>query len=205
VGKATFESQAANIEKSHLPTKAKNVQINKEFKELQKKGFISDERYAFLKRFLRDSISQKVTSYKSENHNESVLPSPLTKLVNIFIDENLKTIMTIDSDALVRIWSMTSGECIGSYPIELRKEELTDKKKLTSCTVDREMKHIVVAYESGIVQVNNLHSGQLLFNETEDMMVLDNEVSDLRFFPENCNFWFAAACWEGRVTFFQEQ
>lgn len=36
------------------------------------------------------------------------------------------------------------------------------------------------------------------------MMVLDSEVSDIRFFPENCSFWFVAACWEGRVTFFQE-
>ena len=28
-------------------------------------------------------------------------------------------------------------------------------------------------------------------------MVLDSEVSDIRFFPENCSFWFVA-------TFFQE-
>lgn len=99
---------------------------------------------------------------------------------------------------------MDSGECIGSYPIELRKDEFTDRKKLTGCTVDKDFKHIVVAYESGIVQVNNLHSGQLLYNEAENMMVLDTEVSDMRFFPDNCNFWFVAACWEGKVAFFSE-
>ena len=171
---------------------------------MQSKGFINEERYTFMKRFLRESISKKVTSYKNQTHNESVLPSPLTKLVNVFIDEKAKTILTIDSDALVRAWSLESGECVGSYPIELRKDEFTDKKKLTSCTVDKELKHIVVAYESGSVQVNNLHSGQLIFNESDNMMVLDSEVSEFHFFPDNCNYWFVAACWEGRVTFFNE-
>lgn len=63
----------------------------------------------------------------------------------------MRTILTIDSDALVRVWSLDSGECIGSYPIELRKDEFTDRKKLTGCTVDKDFKHIVVSYESGIV------------------------------------------------------
>jgi len=86
---------------------------------LESKGFIADEKYTFIKSFLRQSISQKVTSYTSVDKNESVLPSPLTRLVNLFIIEN-QTIMTIDSDALVRLWSLYTGECLGSYPIELR-------------------------------------------------------------------------------------
>jgi hypothetical protein len=44
----------------------------------------------------------------------------------------------------------------------------------------------------------------VIFNEADSMMVLDSEVSDVRFFPENSNFWFVAACWEGRVAFFNE-
>lgn len=98
---------------------------------------MSDDKYSFLKGFLRQSISQKVSAYTSVEKNESVLPSPLTKLVNMFIDESIESILTIDSDALVRVWSMESGECIGSYPIEIKKDEFTDKKKLTSCAVDR--------------------------------------------------------------------
>jgi hypothetical protein len=39
-------------------------------------------------------------------------------MVNLFIDEEMNAILTIDSDALVRVWSMDSGECIGSYPID---------------------------------------------------------------------------------------
>ena len=75
----------------------------------------------------------------------------MTKLVNIIIDEHLNHILTIDSDALVRVWSMETGDCIGSYQIDLRKDEFTDKKKLTGCCVDKDFKHIVVSYESGIV------------------------------------------------------
>lgn len=91
-----------------------------------------------------------MTAYQSVNKNESVLPSPLTKLVNVIIDNQLNSILTIDSDALVRIWSLESGECTGSYPIEIQsnQDELgQDKRKLTCCSVDRDFRHIVVAFE----------------------------------------------------------
>lgn len=101
---------------------------------------------------------------------------------------------------------MQSGECLSSYPIEQVRTEETgmDSKKLTACAVDPDHKNIVVAFEGGKVQVNNLHSGGLVYNEAENTMILDSEVSELRFFGESCNFWFVAACWEGRVAFFME-
>ena len=30
----------------------------------------------------------------------------------------MQAILTIDTDALVRVWSLDSGDCLGSYPIE---------------------------------------------------------------------------------------
>ena len=87
-------------------------------KELAKKGYNTNDRYKFMKSFLRQSITEKVSSFESVNKNESVLPSTLTRMVNLFIDEEMNAILTIDSDALVRVWSMESGECIGSYPID---------------------------------------------------------------------------------------
>ena len=87
-------------------------------KELAKKGYNTNDRYKFMKSFLRQSITEKVSSFESVNKNESVLPSILTRMVNLFIDEEMNAILTIDSDALVRVWSMESGECIGSYPID---------------------------------------------------------------------------------------
>lgn len=107
----------------------------------------------FIKNFLKKSIDQKISSYASVAKNKSVLPSPLTKLVNIFIDEVTGNILTIDSDALVRTWSLESGECIGSYPIEfaVQDSDFSNKKKLTTCVIDPHSKHIAVAYDSGIV------------------------------------------------------
>lgn len=100
---------------------------------------------------------------------------------------------------------MDSGDCIGSYPIDQILTSQDDhQKKLTTCQVDPDFKHIVVAFEGGKVQVNNLHSGALVFNEAENTMIMDSEISELKFFPDNCNFWFVAGCWEGRVGFFQE-
>ena len=78
-------------------------------------------------------------------------------MVNLFIDESMKSILTIDTDALVRVWSLETGDCIGSFPIDqgASEEELhslnTEKKKLTGCNVDNEFKHIVVAFEGGKV------------------------------------------------------
>jgi hypothetical protein len=107
-----------------------------------------------MKSFLRQSITEKVSSFEPVHKNESVLPSSLTRMVNLFIDEEMNAILTIDSDALVRVWSMESGECIGSYPIDqiiASSDDHLAQKKLTSCQVDPEFKHIVVAFEGGKV------------------------------------------------------
>lgn len=69
---------------------------------------------------------------------------------------------------------MISGDCVGSYPIEQQgTDEFSDKKKLTSCCPDSELKHLAVAFEGGPVQINNLHSGALIFNEADNAMILD--------------------------------
>ena len=182
-------------------------------RELAKKGYNTDDRYKFMKSFLRQSIADKAASqqsFESVNKNHSVLPSSLTRLVNLFIDEEMQAILTIDTDALVRVWSLDSGDCLGSYPIEqiLIGNQSSDdqhiQKKLTTCQVDPGFKHIAVAFEGGKVQVNNLHSGALVFNEAENTMIMDSEISELKFFSDNSNFWYVAGCWEGRVGFFQE-
>jgi len=119
-------------------------------KENQRKGYMPDDRYLFMKSFMRETISQKVRSSESLHKNSSVLPSSLTRLVNVFYDEAHLNMLTVDSDGLIRVWSMDTGECNLSYSIEVKTDE-HKKRKLTSCSVDKECKHIVVSYESGIV------------------------------------------------------
>jgi hypothetical protein len=40
-----------------MPAKIKNAVMRKEEREMKDKGFISQERYSFLKRFLRESMA----------------------------------------------------------------------------------------------------------------------------------------------------
>jgi len=40
-----------------MPAKMKKAVIKKEEREMKEKGFISEERYSFLKRFLRESMA----------------------------------------------------------------------------------------------------------------------------------------------------
>ena len=189
-----------------MPAKMKSAMTSKHEKELLSKGFISEERYSFLKSFLRESVDKKQCSYLPVDKNDSVLPSSLTRMVNFIVDEKMQTILTIDTDALVRVWSMLTGSCVGSYPIEQARTDDSQEntRKLTACNVDRDLRYIVVAFEGGKVQVNNLHSGGLIYNEAENTMVCESEVSELRFFGDNCNYMFVATCWEGRVAFFAE-
>jgi hypothetical protein len=89
-----------------MPAKIKKAMLRKEERDMKDKGFISEDRYSFLKRFLRESMAQKVSAYTTVDKNESVLPSPLTRMVSFVVDEKTQTILTIDTDALVRVWSM---------------------------------------------------------------------------------------------------
>ena len=69
--------------------------------------------------------------------------------------------------------------------------------------VDTKLKYLLVAYEKGLVQVNNLYSGALIYNEAEPMRI-ENEVANLRFFSDNCNYWFITTCWDGKIAFFSK-
>jgi len=89
VGKAVFENNIENIEikSPNMPAKMKKAMIRQEERDMKDKGFISKERYSFLKKFLRESMAQKVNAYTVVDKNESVLPSPLTRLVSFIVDE----------------------------------------------------------------------------------------------------------------------
>ena len=51
--------------------------------------------------------------------------------------------------------------------------------------------------------MHNLFTGAILFNRgMEEQLILDTEIAGLELFQAQSNFWFVAACWEGRVAFF---
>jgi hypothetical protein len=53
-----------------------------------------------------------------QDKNSKVVGSINAKLVSTFIDEAEGSIFTIDSNSLIRVWSLKTGECLRSYPIE---------------------------------------------------------------------------------------
>lgn len=68
---------------------------------------------------------------------------------------------------------------------------------------------LLVAFQSGVVQLFSVFSGAVLFNKSaEETLNLETEVTAVTWFNDQCSYWFAAACWEGQVAFFshpQEQ
>ncbi len=103
-------------------------------------------------------------------------------------------VFTIDANCLVRCWDVRTGECVRSYPLELSEEstgsnalaETADafksKAKIHCVRLAPDYKHLVVAFEGGVVQVHHLYSGSILFNKKADESLnLEQEIANIAF------------------------
>lgn len=103
-----------------------------------------------------------------------------------------------------------------SYFIETREDQLreanqreddadlqkVERKKAQLVRSDVDIKFLLVAFEAGEVQVNNLFTGALIYNNANVKAIkIENEITQLKFFNSQTKFWIAASCWEGRVAF----
>jgi len=89
-------------------------------------------------------------------------------------------IFTIDANCLIRCWDIKTGECLRSYPLETAESsgsmgglaETADafkiKAKIHCAKLATDNKHLVVAFEGGLVQVHHLYSGVILYNKKAD-------------------------------------
>ena len=106
---------------------------------------------------------------------------------------------SIDSDLMVRVWCLSSGVCKRSYILETRDQQIAEqnqgfdsnknsnhsqpKKKGELARTDNNFKFLVVAFEEGEIQVNDLYSGQLIYNNSNfEPLKLDNEIANFKFF-----------------------
>ena len=48
----------------------------------------------------------------------TVLPSSKTRLIGCFFSIESARMFTIDADCLIRLWDLTTGLCVRSYPLE---------------------------------------------------------------------------------------
>ena len=76
------------------------------------------------------------------------------------------------------------------------------KKKVQLVKADEALKFLIVTFEAGEIQVNNLFTGALIYNNaTVKPIKIDFEIAQIKFFNSQTKFWIAASCWEGRVAF----
>jgi WD40 repeat protein len=80
-----------------------------------------------------------------------------SKLVSVIILENKDQLVTLDSDYLMRIWSLSTGKQVTTLLLKAKS-----KKKLTCATVDMKEKHLAISDEEGQITIHNLHSAGVL-------------------------------------------
>lgn len=83
-----------------------------------------------------------------------MLPSEHTKLIGTILDEAELEIITVDSDSLVRVWSLKDGCCSRSYFLEQKttaKRFKTKKRKITHVCPDKDVRFLAVIYEKGYI------------------------------------------------------
>jgi hypothetical protein len=89
--------------------------------------------------------------------------------------------------------------------VDATDEEFKNRLKIQTAAISECFKILVVSFEGGLIQLNNVYSGATLYNKNVHKTIdLGLEVADLSFFKSQCNFWVAAACWGGKVAFLKK-
>jgi hypothetical protein len=114
---------------------------------------------------------------KRQENRSGVLVSMTSELVEILLTdanagmEKYSFLITIDSENLLRQWSVKTGLTTTSYKINM-------EKRITAAAIDESGKQfLAVGNTGGEVQVLNMKSGGVLYN----LPSCDSEVTSLKF------------------------
>lgn len=158
---------------------------------------------------------------KEQEFNGSVVPSGHSRLIATILDEVNFELYSIDCDLMVRVWRLDAGRCLRSYMLETRDSQIKAlnsgfegeggaalasqsslTKKAQLAHADEMLKFMVVCFEGGEIQINNLYTGALIYNNYNvDALKLEYEVAKLSFFRAQTKYWIAASCYDGKVAF----
>lgn len=120
--------------------------------------------------------------------NSNVLVTNTSSLVEIiFLDEN-KLMVTVDSNSLLRIWNLSSGEAMSSYNVNV-------DGRVTAAAVDKTFSAIAIGNDKGLVKIFNIHSGGILYT----LPVAPSEVTALSFADGISDYWLLGTCWDGKM------
>jgi len=117
--------------------------------------------------------------------------------VEIIVNENdpseANFIITVDSENLLRGWSIKKEVTNFSYKIPM-------KKRVTAAAVDSLCQYIAVGNTIGECKVLNFQSGGVLYNLPHS----DKEITCLKFLSGMSEFWLVAGCWSGKLVLWTE-
>ena len=149
------------------------MQKDQQFKGFNKNWYKEMTENQFLQQaYKHESIKDCIPAKKE--YNGSVLASSSSKLIASIINPMDFDYYSIDSDLMVRVWCLSTGVCKRSYILETRDQQLAEqnqgfetnqnntsqpKKKGELARTDNNFKFLVVAFEEGEIQVNDLYSG----------------------------------------------
>eukprot|EP00347_Sterkiella_histriomuscorum_P020047 403339298 len=134
-----------------------------------------------------------------QNYTETgnVLVTGSSKLVSVIILESKDQLITLDSDYLMRIWSLQTGKQVTTLLLKTHLKNNSINKKLTSAAVDPKEKYLAVSDEEGLITIHNIHSAGILHS----LQKIGTEMTQLQFLTDNTNYWLSAVGWEGKVAF----
>ena len=125
-----------------------------------------------------------------------------SRLVAIVVLTERQQVCTIDSDYMLRIWDLKSGECESN--IILKKEKGMGEKtsKLDYVCWNPELPNqIAIADEDGFVTIHNIYSGSVLFKMSNEHNLC--EINALKFCgPNSTNLYLTATACSGDVLFY---
>lgn len=119
-----------------------------------------------------------------------MLVTSASTLVEIVLNQsNYKNfLITIDSENLLRGWDIEKSLTILSYRLPVQN-------RVTAAAVDDTNKFLAVGTNCGESKVINLLSGGVLYN----LAHCNSEVTYLKFFNGQTEFWLFGACWGGKL------
>lgn len=84
---------------------------------------------------------------------------------------------TVDIDCLIRQWDLLSGVCIRSYPLEKPTQPgdqatidnnlnyFKHRHQIQAIQLSPDQRVIAVAFQGGFIQLNNIFSGNVMYNK----------------------------------------
>lgn len=127
---------------------------------------------------------------------DNVLISNKSSLVELLVNDctygfQLNYLITVDSENLLRGWSLKDTSTSFSYRIKT-------EDRVTAAATDRSCKFLAVGSATGEAKCLNLTSGGVLY----DLPRQDKEITSILFLQEKSEYWIVAGCWAGKIILY---